>query len=78
MFGVGLWYGVIIMIKCCVVYFESIDVKQFIDMCVYEVDGEYILFIDELYIYWYEGDDLDVDDFSEFGDSDEELDEEEE
>lgn len=47
-------------------------------MCVYEVDGEYILFIDELYIYWYEGDDLDVDDFSEFGDSDEELDEEEE
>lgn len=78
MFGVGLYYGIIIIIKCCVVDFDSIDVKQFIDICVDEVDGEYILFIDKMYIYCYEGDDFDVDDLSELGDSDEELDEEEE
>ena len=61
-----------------VVHPDSIDVKQFIDTRVHEADGEYILSIDELHIYRYEGDDSDVDDLSELGDSDEEPDEEEE
>lgn len=61
-----------------VVHPDSIDVKQFIDTRVSEADGEYILSIDELHIYRYEGDDSDVDDLSELGDSDEEPDEEEE
>lgn len=61
-----------------VVHPDSIDVKQFIDTRVSEADGEYILSIYELHIYRYEGDDSDVDDLSELGDSDEEPDEEEE
>ena len=76
--GVGLQHGVTTMTKRRVVHPESIDVKQFIDTRVLEADGEYILSIDELHIYRYEGDDSDVDDLSELGDSDEEPDEEEE
>lgn len=76
--GTGLQHGVTTMTKRRVVHPESIDVKQFIDTRVHEADGEYILSIDELHIYRYEGDDSDVDDLSELGDSDEEPDEEEE
>ncbi|KAJ7384989.1 beta-catenin binding [Desmophyllum pertusum] len=76
--GAGLQHGVTTTTKRRVVHPESIDVKQFIDTRVHEADGEYILSIDELHIYRYEGDDSDVDDLSELGDSDEEPDEEEE
>lgn len=76
--GVGLHHGVTTITKRRVVHPDSIDVKQFIDTRVHEADGEYILSIDELHIYRYEGDDSDVDDLSELGDSDEEPDEEEE
>lgn len=76
--GVGLQHGVTTITKRRVVHPESIDVKQFIDTRVLEADGEYVLSIDELHIYRYEGDDSDVDDLSELGDSDEEPDEEEE
>lgn len=76
--GAGLHHGVTTITKRRVVHPDSIDVKQFIDTRVHEADGEYILSIDELHIYRYEGDDSDVDDLSELGDSDEEPDEEEE
>ena len=76
--GAGLHHGVTTVTKRRVVHPDSIDVKQFIDTRVHEADGEYILSIDELHIYRYEGDDSDVDDLSELGDSDEEPDEEEE
>lgn len=76
--GAGLHHGVTTITKRRVVHPDSIDVKQFIDTRVHEADDEYILSIDELHIYRYEGDDSDVDDLSELGDSDEEPDEEEE
>ena len=74
--GIGMQHGVTTITKRRVVHPESIDVKQFIDTRVHEADGEYVLSIDELHIYRYEGDDSDVDDLSELGDSDEEGDDE--
>lgn len=76
--GAGLHHGITTITKRRAVHPDSIDVKQFIDTRVDEADGEYILSIDEMHIYRYEGDDSDVDDLSELGDSDEEPDEEEE
>ena len=55
---------------------ESVDVGTFIDTRVGEADREYVLSVDELHMYRYEGDDSDVDDLSELGSDDEDQEEE--
>lgn len=68
--------GVTTITKRRLLHPESIDVGTFIDSRVGEADGEYVLSVDELHIYRYEGDDSDVDDLSELGSDDDEQDDE--
>lgn len=53
---------------------DSMDVGNFINQRVGEANGEYFIAHDSLHMFRYEGDDSDVDDLSELGDSDNEDD----
>lgn len=76
--GNGQQFGVTTITRRRIINPDSIDVGNFINQRVGEANGEYFIAHDSLHIFRYEGDDSDVDDLSELGDSDNEGEEDDE
>lgn len=68
--GNGQQFGVTTITRKRVINPDSMDVGNFIEQRVHDANGEYFIAHDSLHMYRYEGDDSDVDDLSEIGDSD--------